>query len=54
MANAGVLVAAGAVALTGSAWPDIAVGLLIATMFVTSAISIVGEARRALRPLTTP
>jgi Co/Zn/Cd efflux system component len=54
MANAGVLVAAGAVALTGSAWPDIAVGLLIATVFVTSAISIVGEARRALRPLATP
>jgi cation diffusion facilitator family transporter len=54
MADVGVLIAAGGVALTGSAWPDIAVGLLIATMFVTSAISIVGEARRALRPLTTP
>jgi cation diffusion facilitator family transporter len=54
MANAGVLIAAGAVALTGSAWPDIAVGLLIAAMFVTSAIKVVGEARRALWPLTTP
>jgi cation diffusion facilitator family transporter len=54
MANVGVLVAAGAVALTGSAWPDIAVGLLIASMFVTSATSILREARRALRPLRTP
>lgn len=52
-ANVGVLIAAAAVALTGSAWPDIAVGLLIAAMFVTSAVSIVGEARRALNPLTT-
>lgn len=53
-ANAGVLVAAGAVALTDSAWPDIAVGLLIAAMFVASAIRVVGEASRALRPVTTP
>ena len=54
MANVGVLVAAGVVALTGSAWPDVTVGLLIAAMFVMSATSVVREARRALRPLTTP
>lgn len=54
MANVGVLVAAGAVALTGSAWPDIAVGLLIAGLFVISATSVVRAARRALRPLRTP
>ena len=51
MANAGVLIAAGVVALTGSPWPDIAVGLLIATMFVTSATKVLRESRRALRPL---
>ena len=54
MANVGVLVAAGVVALTGSAWPDVTVGLLIAAMFVMSATSVVREARRALRPLRTP
>jgi cation diffusion facilitator family transporter len=51
MANAGVLIAAGMVALTGSPWPDIAVGLLIATMFVTSATRVLRESRHALRPL---
>lgn len=54
MANAGVLIAAGAVSLTGSAWPDITVGLLIAAMFVRSAAGVVKEARRALRPLRIP
>jgi len=54
MANAGVLIAAGAVAVTGSAWPDIAVGLLIAGMFGASAIRVIREARRALHPLTIP
>jgi cation diffusion facilitator family transporter len=49
-ANVGVLVAAGGVALTGSAWPDITVGLLIAVLFVTSAIAVIREARRQLRP----
>ena len=54
LANVGVLIAAGAVGLTGFAWPDIAVGLLIAAMFVTSATGVVREARRALRPLRIP
>jgi Co/Zn/Cd efflux system component len=49
IANAGVLVAAAAVASTGSAWPDIVVGLLIATLFVTSAIGVIRDAR-ALAP----
>jgi cation diffusion facilitator family transporter len=49
-ANVGVLVAAGGVALTGSAWPDITVGLLIAALFVTSAVGVIREARRQLRP----
>src|SRR5258705_2712192 len=51
MANAGVLIAAETVALPGSPLPDIAVGLLIATMFVTSATRVLRESRRALRPL---
>lgn len=38
-------------AITGSAWPDITVGLLIAVLFVTSAITVIREARRQLRPV---
>jgi cation diffusion facilitator family transporter len=52
-ANVGVLAAAAGVAITGSAWPDITVGLLIALLFVTSATSIVREAHRRLRPVAT-
>jgi Co/Zn/Cd efflux system component len=47
VANVGVLVAAFGVALTGSAWPDIAVGLGIAALFVASALDVI---RAALRP----
>jgi Co/Zn/Cd efflux system component len=50
VANVGVLLAAGGVGLTGSAWPDIAVGLLIAAMFGSSAVDVIREARRELRP----
>jgi Co/Zn/Cd efflux system component len=39
-ANAGVLVAAGGVVLTGSGWPDIVVGLAIAALFAGSAIEV--------------
>jgi Co/Zn/Cd efflux system component len=46
--NAGVLVAAGAVALTGSRWPDIAIGLLIAGMFGHSAFRVIRDASRAV------
>jgi Cation efflux family len=54
IANMGVLVAAGAVALTGSAWPDIGMGLLIATLFGVSAIEVIRSARRArVASLTT-
>jgi Co/Zn/Cd efflux system component len=45
--NAGVLVAAGAVALTGSPWPDIAIGLLLAVMFGHSAARVIRDASRA-------
>jgi Co/Zn/Cd efflux system component len=47
--NAAVLVASAAVAVTGSGWPDIIVGLLIAGAFGTSAFSVIRSARRALR-----
>jgi Co/Zn/Cd efflux system component len=47
-ANLGVLVAALGVALTGSAWPDIGIGLLIAGLFVGSAVGVIRAALRSL------
>lgn len=47
--NLGVLVAAGAVAFTGSAWPDIAVGSVIAALFLRSAWRVLGAAVPAWR-----
>lgn len=44
--NAGVLLAAVGVNLTGSAWPDIVVGLLVAGVFCWSAILILRDVRR--------
>ena len=44
--NAGVLLAAVGVSLTGSAWPDIAIGLLVAAVFCRSAILVIREARQ--------
>jgi cation diffusion facilitator family transporter len=46
--NAGVIVAGAAVALTGSGWPDLLVGLMIAGMFCASATSVIRSA--AARP----
>lgn len=46
MANGAVLVAAGVVALTGSAWPDILVGLTIAALFGSSAFDVIRGAAR--------
>lgn len=51
VANVGVLLAAGGVALTASAWPDIAMGLFIAAIFGASAIDVIRDARRHLHPL---
>ena len=50
IANVGVLLAAVGVALTGSPWPDIAVGLGIAGLFVVSALDVI---RAALRPVAS-
>jgi Co/Zn/Cd efflux system component len=48
--NGAVLVAAGAVAVTGSPWPDIVIGLLVAAVFGRSAVQVVREASRVLVP----
>lgn len=48
-ANAGVLVAAAGVTLTGAGWPDIVVGGAIALLFLKSAISVIREAWPAWR-----
>lgn len=47
--NIGVLVAAGLVGMTGSAWPDIAVGIIIALIFLRSAWRVLAEAIPAWR-----
>lgn len=52
MANAGVLLAALAVAVGHSAWPDIVIGLLIAGMFGTSAVGVIRDAWRHRRSVT--
>jgi Co/Zn/Cd efflux system component len=49
IANGAVLLAAGGVALTGSAWPDVVAGLLIAALFTTSAVDVIRAATRELR-----
>jgi Co/Zn/Cd efflux system component len=50
IANAGVLVAALGVGLTGSAWPDILIGLAIAALFVLSAVGVIRQALAATQP----
>jgi cation diffusion facilitator family transporter len=49
ISNVGVLVAAAAVALSGSPWPDIVVGSAIAMMFLRSAFRVIGSALPELR-----
>ncbi|WP_338666199.1 cation diffusion facilitator family transporter (plasmid) [Pararoseomonas sp. SCSIO 73927] len=50
--NAAVVVAAGLVWWTGTAWPDLAVALVIAGLFLQSAWSIIRDARRDLAEAT--
>ena len=47
--NVSVLVAAAAVWVSGSPWPDIIVGLLVAGVFCRSAVSVLADASRAWR-----
>lgn len=49
IANVAVLAAAAGVALTGAAWPDIAVGVGIALLFGSSAVSVLRAGARRLR-----
>ncbi len=49
IANTGVLLAAGAVALLSSGWPDIIVGLIIAGLFLKDAFSILRDSSAELR-----
>jgi len=54
IANAGVLVAAGAAYLLASRWPDIIIGCVIAALFLRSAFSVLRDAASALRSSPTP
>lgn len=49
IANTGVLVAAAAVGVSGSAWPDLVVGLAIASLFAQSAVGVIRQALYQLR-----
>lgn len=49
LANVGVLVAAGLVGYTGNPWPDVAIGLLIAAVFLQSSLGVFREAVGQLR-----
>jgi Co/Zn/Cd efflux system component len=54
IANAGVLVAAGATYLLASRWPDILVGVAIAALFLKSAVSVLRDSLAALRKPSVP
>ncbi|HSC28554.1 MAG TPA: cation transporter [Vicinamibacterales bacterium] len=49
IANVAVLAAAAGVGLTGAGWPDIAVGVAIALLFGSSAVSVLRAGARRLR-----
>lgn len=54
IANAGVLIAAGATYLLSSRWPDIVVGCIIATLFLRSAYSVIADSAKELRSSAVP
>ena len=54
VANIGVLVAAAGSYFLASRWPDILVGVTIAGLFLTSAVSVLRDAVRALRAPLAP
>lgn len=49
IANVGVLLAAGGSHLLASRWPDIIVGCIIASLFLSSALGVMSRAMAALR-----
>jgi len=54
VANLAVLMAALAVAWSRSGWPDILLGLAVATLFLHSAYQVLMDAQRTLRSRTVP
>lgn len=51
VSNAGVILAAGLVALLGSRWPDLIVGALVAGLFLHTSFDVMRDATRQLRRL---
>ncbi|MFW2828689.1 cation transporter [Sphingomonas sp. ID0503] len=49
ISNAGVLVAAGGVALFASPWPDLIIGAVIAALFLRSALGVIRDALPVMR-----
>ncbi len=49
ISNAGVIIAAGAVAVTASHWPDIIVGAIIAAVFLKTAVTVLRDGVAAWR-----
>jgi len=52
IANVAVVLAASGVALTGSAWPDVLIGLGIAVLFGLSAVAVIRAAWRELHAVS--
>lgn len=50
--NVGVILAGGLVVLTGSAWPDLLVALLLASLFLKSASAITAQALQELKSVS--
>jgi len=47
--NVGVIIAGFVVAITGAAWPDLVVAILLASLFLRSSFSIISQARTELK-----
>ncbi len=54
VANTGVILAAGATALTSSIWPDLLISLVIVAVFLRSAYTVLTEAWRELHSALCP
>ena len=54
IANVGILIAAAGVLASGSRWPDLAVGLLITTVYMRAPVYVIRQATTALRHPVRP
>jgi cation diffusion facilitator family transporter len=54
IANGGVLLAAAGVGITGTVWPDILIGLLIAGLFIVSAYGVIRASLTAFKLFGAP